>query len=514
MLRVMDRSVRGFARRSRRRSLRAGEEPTRRLHWAESMPLLVLGLACIGMTAWLTLSHSQASIGRFTLWPILALIGGISLAGGLASSFASWPSDDEAEEPATEESKPSDRVVVSRTEWEDWQRERAGLVVSREEPVARPPARPRPVTRTVDASPTTTAPPLAAPTARPTARAREAQTPEVLGPSRTPSATARTRDAPAPSVSSPAPPKRTDSPPVPAPARPSETPSRPQEPMRPTPAVSAALSPAQILARRLAAQAGQQGPRPKHASDPPPQQGMPSSPPPRPPTAVREAPSAGPTDRTSPASTQQPPAQPPHDPHPAVDRPEGEPASTTPAPQGIVAASSPSPPEEGDSLDASASVAELESLLAGLARQSPAQSPALTPESSGAQPTLEPSQATAPRAATDAEGRPTPGAARPPSYAGANSIPAGASAPVGAADRDIEQEFDRLLAELAPRPGAPSSEQLQCTACDRPVHPPFTPCQSCGNPLCSECLAKAEGEGTPRRCPSCAFLEQYSRAQG
>ncbi len=526
MLRSMVRSSRGFARERKDRPPRSIERSAPRLHLAESMPLLVLGGVCLSLAAYLTLTHSATTFGRYRLWPVLAMIGGISLGGGLASSLAKWP-EDEAEERDTRAVGP-DEVVISRREWEAYQRAMMDPVRAKA-----PPSR----------LPETTVP--AAPFLGPVMPRASGAVP-APGPSRE-----APRSAPRPSRQAEEPAKRVP-PAVVSPDIPAGLP--PPAPM---------ASPAQILARRLAAQAQRENARqgPSSRSEPRAQEDTTRA-------ASRDElrraalavtpPSASPTSPSGPDSASQPtvvgraetPAEAPRSSpsppalstgspstaiaQPVVAKPTARgtpPAATAPA-SAIPEPAEPTatagtdnaqtaPPIVGQpsarrvaaaglspSPGMPSSAEELELLLAGLINQAP-EAVRVDGEKGVPAPQSQQTIGSDPHGPDNTPSPPTP--RTDDSSAVAARVETGLEAGPPA-DQEIEQEFDKLLAELSPRKPAPSgSGGSPCVSCDRPVASPHASCGACGNPLCRDCETSAEREGTPGLCPTCALLEQYSR---
>lgn len=166
----------------------------------------------------------------------------------------------------------------------------------------------------------------------------------------------------------------------------------------------------------------------------------------------------------------------------------------------------------------------IESLLANLAAKAAVQEVPTSPESPSSPasvpvpvrpPALSDAKASSPPStlhpapappARDAAEEASPGAsASPEVVASENASPA-----LSTKDTDIQREFDQLLEALSAEPAPLARALPQCIACDRAVQLPYVSCQSCANPLCPECTAKAEEEGHPRKCPTCALLQKYS----
>ena len=98
----------------------------------ESVPLLFIGGVLLALGIWLALTHSNASIGRFSLEVPALGAGGILLAGGFLGSLV----EDEADSPNPAREREAGQVAVPAVEWSAMKAELAALKLERRAEVA------------------------------------------------------------------------------------------------------------------------------------------------------------------------------------------------------------------------------------------------------------------------------------------------------------------------------------------------------------------------------------------
>lgn len=138
---------------------------------SDSIPLLLFGLLSIGLSVYSLFAHANAFGSRVPLWSYLAGLGGIALAGGLASAAAR---EEITDLPRAGDRLGSDLLVVRRV---DWIRLQARRVEPESPRMPKPPVPPLRHPQTTN-RPTQSARPVRQPIASPA--------PEPLRPPRTP----------------------------------------------------------------------------------------------------------------------------------------------------------------------------------------------------------------------------------------------------------------------------------------------------------------------------------------
>ena len=114
--------------------------PWLRENLEHSLPFVLAGAVCIVLAAWLALGMDHAIGVRESFVALLAAVGVTLSVGGAALTLVQEPDPELSAPPG------SDLVLVARSEWEEWQRERS----SRRPPV---PSAPRPSVATVPRPP-------------------------------------------------------------------------------------------------------------------------------------------------------------------------------------------------------------------------------------------------------------------------------------------------------------------------------------------------------------------------
>ena len=134
--------------------------------WQDSLPLILFGLTCLGLAVYSYLLHAGAWGGRVPLWTYLAGLGGIALAGGIASAAVG---EDLDSLPSAGDRLGGDLIVVPYSEWTAL-REAAGRAAAGRGLTTTPPA-PASVSR-VPASPAARPRPAAGAVATPAVPSR------------------------------------------------------------------------------------------------------------------------------------------------------------------------------------------------------------------------------------------------------------------------------------------------------------------------------------------------------